>query len=180
MSSPPLRRTIRIRALSRSFRAGTGSCIAEVAALEDVTVEIRSGEVVVIAGPPGAGKTSLLLCAAGLLRCDAGMIDRGLPVLYRDLARAPSQLSAVPSDAAVFLDSVERASRVVVATLPEMLERALANQCAVVLAGRDAATCLSLVAPDSTVTVVHMRLGRIGFPGAGSVHRVAEGSGGGL
>ena len=46
----------------------------EFKALEDVTLEVRRGEVVGIIGPNGAGKTTLLKLIAGLLPLDRGAI----------------------------------------------------------------------------------------------------------
>jgi putative ABC transport system ATP-binding protein len=53
-----------------------------VHAVEDVTLNVRAGELVAVFGPSGSGKSTLLLLAAGLLKPDAGTI------LYegRDLA----------------------------------------------------------------------------------------------
>jgi energy-coupling factor transporter ATP-binding protein EcfA2 len=175
MSTPPLRRTIRIRSVSRAYRAGAGSCTAEVNALDGATLEIRGGEVLVVAGPRGSGKTTLLLCAAGLLRCDSGMIDAGLPVMYRDLSRPESSLDW-PEDAAIFLDSIDRSPAEVRGLLPDRVQSALTNRCAIVLAGREAADCLSLAPPDSTIAIVHLRLGRIAPSGVAAFHRVAEGT----
>lgn len=41
-------------------------------ALEDLTLEVRPGEVYVLLGPNGAGKTTALRCLAGLLRPSSG------------------------------------------------------------------------------------------------------------
>jgi branched-chain amino acid transport system ATP-binding protein len=45
-----------------------------VAALIEVSLEVRSGEVLAIIGPNGAGKTSLLNCVSGLYRPQRGSI----------------------------------------------------------------------------------------------------------
>lgn len=41
-------------------------------ALEDVSLQVNAGEIVVILGANGAGKTSLLNCVAGLQACEPG------------------------------------------------------------------------------------------------------------
>lgn len=40
-------------------------------------ITLPAGGIVLVRGPNGAGKSSLLLALAGILRCDAGRIDRG-------------------------------------------------------------------------------------------------------
>ena len=43
-------------------------------ALQDVTTELRRGEITAICGPNGAGKSTLLSCLAGLLLPDRGVV----------------------------------------------------------------------------------------------------------
>ena len=43
----------------------------------DLTVEVAPGECLAVAGPSGAGKTSLLRVAAGLLRPEHGLVEAG-------------------------------------------------------------------------------------------------------
>lgn len=45
-----------------------------VRALDNVSLEIREGEFVMVRGPSGSGKTTLLLAAGGLLKPDTGQI----------------------------------------------------------------------------------------------------------
>ena len=44
------------------------------AVIESVDVTLRSGEIAILVGPPGSGKTSLLKIAAGLMRPTAGVV----------------------------------------------------------------------------------------------------------
>ena len=62
------------RSLVRSYHAGISGCSARVDALRGVDLEVRSGEAFGIIGPAGAGKSTLMLCLAGMLRPDAGTI----------------------------------------------------------------------------------------------------------
>lgn len=65
---------ITVECLVKSYRAGVEGCGASVEALRGIDLEIRERELLGIVGPPGGGKSTLLLCAAGLLRPDAGRV----------------------------------------------------------------------------------------------------------
>src|SRR5690242_11551559 len=41
-------------------------------AVDDISFEVRGGEIVGLLGPNGAGKSTTFLCTAGLLRPDSG------------------------------------------------------------------------------------------------------------
>jgi hypothetical protein len=59
-----------------------------VQALDGVSLEARHGELTALVGPDGAGKTTLMRLAAGLLRADSG----SLKVLGVDVASDPQQV----------------------------------------------------------------------------------------
>jgi ABC-type multidrug transport system ATPase subunit len=78
-----------MRGVCKSYHSGVRGCSATVAVLRDVDLDVRAGEVVAIAAGPTSGKTTLLMCAAGLLRPDRGTISwiGGMP--SRDLLTKP-------------------------------------------------------------------------------------------
>jgi len=60
--------TLAVKNLSKSFRQ------SEQAAVNDISFELTSGEILAIVGPSGCGKTTTLRMIAGLERPDAGQI----------------------------------------------------------------------------------------------------------
>jgi lipopolysaccharide export system ATP-binding protein len=89
--------------------------------LRDVSVEVRSGEVVGLLGPNGAGKTTTFYTIVGLIRPDSGrvLLDG------HDLTRAPMYLRArkgisyLPQEPSVFRKlSVEENILAILETLP--------------------------------------------------------------
>src|SRR4051794_4451808 len=80
LPNPPRRRPERSMSESptaalaaRSIRTGYG----KVPVLEDVSVDVRAGEIVAVVGPNGAGKTTLLRALSGELPLTAGAVFRG-------------------------------------------------------------------------------------------------------
>jgi ABC-2 type transport system ATP-binding protein len=65
-----------------------------IAALSNVSFQVRAGEVLGLIGPNGAGKSTLFECLGGLLPCDSGTVRaEGRPVGARE---RPSLLFYVP------------------------------------------------------------------------------------
>lgn len=65
-------------------------------AVDDLSFEIRPGEIVGLLGPNGAGKTTALRCIAGILRPTRGNIRINNYDLLTEQARAKSQMAFVP------------------------------------------------------------------------------------
>jgi energy-coupling factor transporter ATP-binding protein EcfA2 len=171
---------LELRAISKRFVAGAGSCAVQVNALRDASVEIRAGEVLIVAGPVGAGKTTLLLCAAGVLSCDAGGVyGAARRVTYRDLAQPARPIDPPSRGSVILLDSCDHLPELARARAGRAIAQAIAVGASVVLAGRDASACLELIPPSATISVVHLRLGQSSAPQRlASSTRVAEGGGG--
>jgi lipopolysaccharide export system ATP-binding protein len=72
--------------------------------VKDVSIEVRSGEVVGLLGPNGAGKTTCFYMIVGLVPSDAGLIELdGRPISRLPIhRRARLGLSYLPQEASVF------------------------------------------------------------------------------
>lgn len=62
-------------------------CFDGVAVIEDMTLSVKSGEMLALLGPSGCGKSTTLFAVCGIHRIDAGALHFG----GRDVAHLPSQ-----------------------------------------------------------------------------------------
>ena len=65
-------------------------------AIEDISLRVAEGEILALAGPDGAGKTSLFRSICGLIQFDAGRVTiagRDVGIVFIDVAarRATAQ-----------------------------------------------------------------------------------------
>ena len=74
--------------VGRDIRKAFGKAPERVQALDGVSLEVRKGELTALAGPDGAGKTTLMRLAAGLLKAESGE----LKVLGIDAAKDPQAI----------------------------------------------------------------------------------------
>ena len=66
---------------------GLSKRFGHIAALEDVSFHVRTGEVLGLIGPNGAGKSTLFECLAGVLPSDRGTLSaRGKSIAVKDRA----------------------------------------------------------------------------------------------
>src|SRR3954462_1683997 len=90
-STNPAVPAARVRHLTKTYGAGQ----ALVRALDDVTLDLGSGEFTAVMGPSGSGKSTLMHCCAALDTADSGSVligdqdlttldDKGLTRLRRD------------------------------------------------------------------------------------------------
>lgn len=85
------------RAIRKSFARGLARAHGRTHALWDVDISLSHGEVVCVSGEESAGKTALLQCVSGLLKCDAGTIRWfGEPLLPGMFAPQVTCISATP------------------------------------------------------------------------------------
>ena len=79
--------------VSKSYDAGVRGCSATVSVLRDVDLEVAPGEIVGIVAAPASGKTTLLMCAGGMLRPDRGTISWFGTPPRRDSAARPEGIA---------------------------------------------------------------------------------------
>jgi ABC-2 type transport system ATP-binding protein len=75
------------RDLEKRFRRETGEVVR---ALANVSLEVEKGALTALVGPDGAGKTTVIRLAAGLLTADSG----SMTVLDVDVARKPQEVQS--------------------------------------------------------------------------------------
>lgn len=146
-----------VRALNKTYHAGPRSRAVATPALRDVSFEVRGGEIVGLVGQPGAGKSSLLLCLAGLLRPDSGTISWFGEQLTEH--HVPVGLSYVPQRAGYYSFLTVREALEYYATLHDLSS---ANRaCQVESALRD--VCLHVHATRRVSSLSPILLQRLGL-----------------
>lgn len=63
---------LKLTDLSKTYRRANGQLVH---AIDNVSLDVKRGELVVLLGPSGCGKTTLLRCVAGLEQPDSGVIS---------------------------------------------------------------------------------------------------------
>ncbi|MDR1310940.1 MAG: LPS export ABC transporter ATP-binding protein [Burkholderiaceae bacterium] len=90
--------------MSRLLVTGLQKTYGKRMVVHDVSIEVKSGEVVGLLGPNGAGKTTSFYMIVGLVPSDAGTIDLdGTDISHLPIhRRAMMGLSYLPQEASVF------------------------------------------------------------------------------
>ncbi len=94
LSNVPRMSLLRVEQLCKSFGA--------VRAVDNVSFEVRPGEVYGLLGPNGAGKTTSLSIIAGLLRGDSGRVVVDGTDFAADPDRAHRMMGVVPQEVALY------------------------------------------------------------------------------
>ena len=76
--------SISIQNLVKHFRRENGT---EVRAVDDISIDVPSGDFLVLLGPSGCGKTTLLRCIAGLEKPTSGRISTQRGVVFDSVKR---------------------------------------------------------------------------------------------
>ena len=99
MSPPPARQ--------RLDRLDVEGLTVESRGLGDVSFSVERGSLVVVSGPVGSGKTSLLRAVIGLITIDAGSVSwNGTPVVDRAAFFVPPQCAYVAQVPRLFADTL--------------------------------------------------------------------------
>src|SRR6202162_3795921 len=85
---------IRVEGLRKSF--------GDVRAVDGVDLQVERGELLVLLGQNGAGKSTTLRCLGGILRPDAGLIELDGLRLPQKLDEARARLGVVPDQARLY------------------------------------------------------------------------------
>ncbi len=96
-------RVIRVSHLSKSYGARPGRG-APPSALDDVSFEVRRGEIVALLGPNGAGKTTLMRILAGFLAPSAGDAELAGHSILEASLDARRQIGYLPEGVPLYPD----------------------------------------------------------------------------
>lgn len=87
---------LRIKNVTKSYGKG------KVKAVDNIDLEVKSGEIFGFLGPNGAGKTTTIKMIVGLLKPDEGSITLDGVNVWKDPLTAKSMISYVPDNAEVY------------------------------------------------------------------------------
>lgn len=85
---------ISISNLSKTYKSG-------FKALDDVSLDIKQGEIFALLGPNGAGKTTLISIVCGIVNATAGQVSVNGFDIQKDYRKAREQIGLVPQELAL-------------------------------------------------------------------------------
>lgn len=94
---------LKLNNISKSYNKG------EIKAVDNINLEIKSGEIFGFLGPNGAGKTTTIKMIVGLLKPDEGKIILDGVDVWEDSLKAKSMISYVPDNPEIYdrLNAIE-------------------------------------------------------------------------
>ena len=113
--------------------SGLHKWFGDLHAVRGVDLEVEPGQLLVLLGQNGAGKSTTLLCAGGILHPDAGRIEFGALSLPADVDAVRRRLGVVPDQARLYgrttaLEYLDHFGRLYgVSGLQERIERLAAD-----------------------------------------------------
>ena len=159
---------LELRAITKRYVAGVGSCSIRAHVLRGIDLTVHAGESVAVVGGASAGKSTLLLCAAGLLRPDGGVMrwfddsSRSAAALRSTFYFAGSRASRTARRLPCarphvhLIDAIEHLDACRLTRLAAWVGRRCAAGDAVIVSSRDRSRASSIVN-----RVVLMRAGRL-------------------
>lgn len=87
---------LKLEKISKSYTKG------EIKAVDNISLEIKAGEIFGFLGPNGAGKTTTIKMIVGLLKPDSGKITVGGVDAWENPLKAKSMISYVPDNPEIY------------------------------------------------------------------------------
>jgi ABC-2 type transport system ATP-binding protein len=87
---------LKINSISKSYNKGA------VKAVDNISLDIKPGEIFGFLGPNGAGKTTTIKMIVGLLKPDSGSVHVGTVDAWKDPLKAKEMISYVPDNPEIY------------------------------------------------------------------------------